>query len=367
MIDLVYKVAAFLVTLGVLVVFHELGHYVVARWCGVKVLRFSVGFGRVVWSRRVGPDRTEWALSAIPLGGYVKMADEREGDVAPADLPRAFNRQSVGSASRSWLPGRSPICCSRCCCSPARSWPACRDSAHCSRNLPPATAAAAAGMHGGDLVVALDGDTVRSWQDLRWRLLRAQGRDAVALAVAAQGCAPRGTPAVARAFAGGVSDPPTGKATPCRSWGCAADFGAAAGRRGGRRQAGSAGRRRQRRSHRRGRRRAVRSPGDVALATNASPGAPLTFRIERAGRRSRRSSVTPEAAVQGGKTIGLAGLRLHVDPETAKRLAVTVRYGVVDAFVAGRAQDLGPVGVHAEDAGPHRHRRRVAARTSADR
>ena len=95
MIDLAYKIAAFLVTLGILVVFHELGHYVVARWCGVKVLRFSVGFGRVVWSRKSGPDHTEWAVSAIPLGGYVKMADEREGDVAPADLTRAFNRQSV--------------------------------------------------------------------------------------------------------------------------------------------------------------------------------------------------------------------------------------------------------------------------------
>src|SRR6476620_2519568 len=95
MIDALYKIVAFAVTLGVLVVFHELGHYVVARLAGVKVLRFSVGFGRIVWSRRFGPDHTEWALSAVPLGGYVKMADEREGDVAPADLPRAFNRQGV--------------------------------------------------------------------------------------------------------------------------------------------------------------------------------------------------------------------------------------------------------------------------------
>ena len=94
--DILQKLLAFLVVLSVLVVIHELGHYCVARWCGVKVLRFSVGFGRVVWSRRFGADRTEWALSAVPLGGYVKMADEREGDVAPADVPRAFNRQSVG-------------------------------------------------------------------------------------------------------------------------------------------------------------------------------------------------------------------------------------------------------------------------------
>jgi hypothetical protein len=92
---MIQKLLAFIVTLGVLVVFHELGHYLVARLAGVKVLRFSVGFGRIVWSRRFGPDGTEWALSAIPLGGYVKMVEEREGEVAPADLPRAFNRQSV--------------------------------------------------------------------------------------------------------------------------------------------------------------------------------------------------------------------------------------------------------------------------------
>ena len=86
MIDALYKVVAFAITLGVLVVFHELGHYVVARLAGVKVLRFSVGFGRIVFSRRLGRDRTEWALSSIPLGGYVKMADEREAPVAAADL-----------------------------------------------------------------------------------------------------------------------------------------------------------------------------------------------------------------------------------------------------------------------------------------
>jgi len=92
---MIQKLLAFVVTLGILVVFHELGHYLVARLVGVKVLRFSVGFGRVVWSRRFGRDGTEWALSAIPLGGYVKMVDEREADVRPSDLPRAFNRQSV--------------------------------------------------------------------------------------------------------------------------------------------------------------------------------------------------------------------------------------------------------------------------------
>lgn len=83
-----------LVTLGLLVTFHEFGHYWVARRCGVKVLRFSVGFGKALWSRR-GRDGTEYVISALPLGGYVKMLDEREGEVIPAELDRAFNRQSV--------------------------------------------------------------------------------------------------------------------------------------------------------------------------------------------------------------------------------------------------------------------------------
>jgi len=83
-----------LVSLGVLVTFHEFGHYWVARRCGVKVLRFSVGFGKALFLRR-GRDGTEYVIAAIPLGGYVKMLDEREGDVAPADLAQAFNRQSV--------------------------------------------------------------------------------------------------------------------------------------------------------------------------------------------------------------------------------------------------------------------------------
>jgi len=86
----------FVIALGGLIFFHELGHYLVAQACGVKVLRFSIGFGPALWSRRFGRDGTEWVLAAVPLGGYVKMVDEREGPVAPEDLARAFNRQPVG-------------------------------------------------------------------------------------------------------------------------------------------------------------------------------------------------------------------------------------------------------------------------------
>ncbi|MBI5041067.1 MAG: RIP metalloprotease RseP [Gammaproteobacteria bacterium] len=74
---------------------HEFGHFWVARKAGVKVLRFSIGFGKPLWTRRRGPDQTEFVLAAIPLGGYVKMLDEREGPVVPEELARAFNRQPV--------------------------------------------------------------------------------------------------------------------------------------------------------------------------------------------------------------------------------------------------------------------------------
>src|SRR6185369_1952236 len=91
-----HTIASFIVALGILIVVHEYGHYLVARLCGVKVLRFSVGFGRALFTRKIGPDGTEWVIAAIRFGGYVKMLDEREGPVEPRELHRAFNRQSVG-------------------------------------------------------------------------------------------------------------------------------------------------------------------------------------------------------------------------------------------------------------------------------
>ncbi len=83
-----------LVALGLLITFHEFGHYWVARRMGVRVLRFSIGFGKKLWSRQ-GRDGTEYVIAAIPLGGYVKMLDEREGEVAASELGQAFNRKSV--------------------------------------------------------------------------------------------------------------------------------------------------------------------------------------------------------------------------------------------------------------------------------
>lgn len=89
--SLLYSLTGFVILLGVLVFVHEWGHYAVARLFNIKVLRFSIGFGPILWRRQWG--ETEWVLSAIPLGGYVKMLDEREGSVAEKERDRAFNRQ----------------------------------------------------------------------------------------------------------------------------------------------------------------------------------------------------------------------------------------------------------------------------------
>ncbi len=86
---------AFLVAISILIAVHEFGHFWVARKLGVKVLRYSLGFGRPLWKRTFGKDNIEFVVATLPLGGYVKMLDEREGPVDPAELDRAFNRQPV--------------------------------------------------------------------------------------------------------------------------------------------------------------------------------------------------------------------------------------------------------------------------------
>ena len=92
-LGVIVTVLAFIVAICLLVTVHEFGHFWVARRLGFKVMRFSVGFGRALWTRVAGADRTEYVIAAVPLGGYVKMLDEREGPVAPEDLARSFTRR----------------------------------------------------------------------------------------------------------------------------------------------------------------------------------------------------------------------------------------------------------------------------------
>ena len=179
------KAVSFIVALGVLIVVHEFGHYLAARLCNVRVLRFSVGFGRSLATWRLGRDATEWTIAAVPFGGYVKMLDEREAPVDARDLHRAFNRQGVGrrfliviagplfnflfaiavyaGLYMHGLPEARPVLAA-----PAAG-----------------TLAQSAGFSAGDTVRSIDGERIATWQDLRWRVLQgALQREALRFEVA---------------------------------------------------------------------------------------------------------------------------------------------------------------------------------------
>ncbi|MBD8900116.1 RIP metalloprotease RseP [Rhodanobacter sp. DHG33] len=152
-----------LVTLGVLVTFHEFGHYWVARRCGVKVLRFSVGFGKAVW-KRIGRDGTEYQIAAIPLGGYVKMLDAREGVVPPQLQDQEFTAQPVWKRILIVLagPGFNLIF------TVAALWLMFmlgRPDAAPIVTAAPQSMAAVAGVQPGDRILAIDGRAMATWSD----------------------------------------------------------------------------------------------------------------------------------------------------------------------------------------------------------
>jgi regulator of sigma E protease len=168
---LLHYIWYFLLALAVLIAVHEYGHYLAARLCGVKVLRFSLGFGRTVFLRRVGPDQTEWAISLIPLGGYVRMLDESEGPVAHSERHRAFNRQPVWKRVIVVVAG--PL--ANFLLAIVVYWAM---FMHGSHELPAVlgpvanvSAAERAGLVEGERIVSVDGEQVASWADVRWLIV----------------------------------------------------------------------------------------------------------------------------------------------------------------------------------------------------
>jgi regulator of sigma E protease len=169
-------VLAFLLALGPLIIFHELGHYVVARMCGVKVLRFSVGMGKVVWSRRVGRDQTEWAVSALPLGGYVKMLDARDPSTAPKDdseLDREFTRQNVWKRIAIVAAGPIANFLLAIVVLAGLFMHGVEEPGTRLRAVPETATAWQAGVRGGDAIAAVNGQPVATWSELRWEVMRA--------------------------------------------------------------------------------------------------------------------------------------------------------------------------------------------------
>jgi len=164
---------AYIVAIGVLVTAHEFGHFIVARRLGIKVLRFSIGFGKPLYIWRRKRDETEYVLSVLPLGGYVKMLDEREGEVPAAELPKAFNRQPIWKRSAVvvagpgfnflfailayWIVFMAGV---------AGVKPLVGD-------VQPGTAAALAGFEPRDEILAVGGKETRSWDTAQLALFQA--------------------------------------------------------------------------------------------------------------------------------------------------------------------------------------------------
>lgn len=163
---------AFIVALALLIAIHEWGHFWVARRLGVKVLRFSIGFGRPLW-RRIGRDGTEYRVAMIPLGGYVKMLDEREGPVVPSERQHAFNRQSV--SVRAAIVSAGPI--ANLLLAIALYWLVLCLGVPGMRSLidtpAPNTPAAVAGLEGGDEILRVNDASTPTWEQLGLRVVQA--------------------------------------------------------------------------------------------------------------------------------------------------------------------------------------------------
>jgi regulator of sigma E protease len=169
----IQTIASFLFALTILIFVHEYGHYWVAKKCNVKILRFSIGFGPVLFSRKRGPDQTEWSFSAIPLGGYVRMLDERElsTTISPEDLPRAFTQQSLLKRSAIVIAGPLANFLLAIALYAVLSWVGVTEPVAKLDEPIAATVAAKSGLVRGDTVVAVDGASVKSWNDFRLKML----------------------------------------------------------------------------------------------------------------------------------------------------------------------------------------------------
>jgi regulator of sigma E protease len=191
----IQTIASFLFALTILIFVHEYGHYWVAKKCNVKILRFSIGFGPVLFSRKRGPDQTEWSFSAIPLGGYVRMLDERElsTTISSEDLPRAFTQQSLLKRSAIVIAGPLANFLLAIALYAVLSWVGVTEPVAKLDEPIAATVAAKSGLIRGDTVIAVDGAAVKSWNDFRLKMLEGsiERRDIVLDVMRGSDSAPR--------------------------------------------------------------------------------------------------------------------------------------------------------------------------------
>lgn len=329
--SILWYIGAFVLAIGVLVTVHEFGHFIVARLCGVKVLRFSLGFGRVLLRHQKRPGDTEWVLCAVPLGGYVRMLDEREAPVPESELALAFNRKSVWR--RLAIVAAGPF--ANLLLAVLIYWVG---FMHGVSELRPIvaqpsieSAAGRAGVRAGDEVLAVGDRLTRSWTDVRWALLRHLVDDhSVELKLRSAG-----GERIALLATTGLGDD-LERADPLKDLGLlpfrpvvppvigsVTDNGPAAkaGLRAGDRIEKIDG-------------RALSNWEDLVRDVSASPGRALSVEVRR-GEQRAEMRVVPEAHEEHGKSIGRIGVAVQSDGAWRERLLVELRYGPVEAF--GRA------------------------------
>jgi regulator of sigma E protease len=326
--NLLHTILWFLIAIGILVVVHEFGHYLAARLAGVKVLRFSVGFGKPLLSRRVGRDQTEWTLSALPFGGFVKMLDEREGEVPAAEAHRSFNRASVWR--RIGIVVAGPI--ANFLLAIVFYWALLMHGLPALKPMigePPAgSPAAQAGLVAGDEIRRVNGTDTQSFQDLRLNLLRAgvageplqlELADGRSVQLDAQSMSDDNLeqdtlrPLGILRFDPKI-EPVIGTLLP---EGAAARAGFQAGDQ------------------------LISANGQAVVTWQAwvrfirqNPGKPLVIELERDGKRATLT-VVPEAVEEGGERIGKIGAGPKVDESVLAALMTEVRYGPVEALWQG--------------------------------
>ena len=329
---LLHTIVAFIVALGLLIVVHEYGHYLIARWCGVKVLRFSVGFGRPLLTKEIGPDRTEWVIAAIPFGGYVKMLDEREGPVEPRELERAFNRQSVWRRFAIVIAGPVANFLFAIAVYAGLFMYGLPEARPVLGAPPPESVAAAAGLRAGDTVRAVEGEAITTWQELRWRVLQsALQRAPLRLDVVNEKghfstvtLDLRGFPAddvesdalerVGLRLYRPPLEPVLGQVV----------SGGAAERAGlvpGDRVLLADG-------------KPVRTWEELVTAVQARPDMPLSLQIERDG-TTRTLEVVPASVSAGQKRIGRIGAAPQVPASHAEKMLIRVQHGVAESVWRG--------------------------------
>jgi regulator of sigma E protease len=330
--SVLWSLLAFLVAISILVTVHEFGHFWVARRMGVHVLRFSVGFGRPLW-RRTAASGTEYAIAAIPLGGYVKMLDEREGEVPPELLDRAFNRKPV--LRRMAIVAAGPVAnfLLAVVLYAGMYMIGVQGIRPYVGTVTPGSVAAEAGLQKHDLILKVDGRAVQSWEQARMALLEdALARNTLDLRVRTQDGAELtryldvsglhllgenadvlgrmglsiwrpSVPVIAKAMSGGAAE--------------------RAGLKAGDRIIAMNGEK-------------VVSVTSWIASIQAHPGKPLTLTVERNGER-REVTVTPAPRQVDGKTRGFIDAQIQGVVPAAFRdtLRTEVRYGPLEALAQG--------------------------------